>query len=252
MPASATVPSSNSRPTRVTPCGTRLGGVNFGSGFFGSGAQSLRACDTSTNPARMVKDGCPVKFVITRNSSRSEGTSSRSTSEKIRSISIATLRLSLSACTKSTAERNRDWRNVFGHASGTCIFNSSTLWLSVSSSNAAAASANRMMFSESYGQSGSDTSTGFIPSFFTVSSAARSTAVAGAACIHAGMYPTRRREISALESNASLHGTLATSVGSGPLMAWSTSIVSSTDRAIGPSLSQLQLSVIAPVRGTRP
>src|ERR1017187_3315128 len=53
-------------------------------------------------------------------------------------------------------------------------------------------------------------------------------------------------------SNASRLGTLARSPASGPLMARSTSTVSSTERAIGPSLSHVQLSVIAPVRGTRP
>ena len=37
-----TVPSSNNRPSNVTPCGTRRGVENFGKGFFGSGAQSLR------------------------------------------------------------------------------------------------------------------------------------------------------------------------------------------------------------------
>ena len=42
-PARAIVPSSNSRPISVTPCGTRRGGENFGSGCAGSGAQSLRA-----------------------------------------------------------------------------------------------------------------------------------------------------------------------------------------------------------------
>src|SRR6185312_10859745 len=47
-------------------------------------------------------------------------------------------------------------------------------------------------------------------------------------------------------------GTLATSPASGPVIACSTSIVSSTLRAIGPSLSRDQQSVIAPVRGTRP
>src|SRR6185437_3820606 len=47
-------------------------------------------------------------------------------------------------------------------------------------------------------------------------------------------------------------GTLATSPASGPVIACSTSIVSSTLRAIGPSLSSDQHSVIAPVRGTRP
>ena len=50
-----------------------------GSGWFGSGAQSLRASDTSTKPARSVSDGCPVKLVMVSISSRSEGTSSRST-----------------------------------------------------------------------------------------------------------------------------------------------------------------------------
>src|SRR6476660_1384064 len=55
-----------------------------------------------------------------------------------------------------------------------------------------------------------------------------------------------------LASNASGAATLATSPASGPLMAWSTSIASSTLRVIGPSLSSDQQSVIAPVRGTRP
>ena len=113
-------PSSNSRPRSVMPCGTRRGGVNFGSGFAGSGAQSLRASDTSTNPARSVSDGWPVKLVMVSCSSRSDGTSSTSTSRKMRAISSATLRRSRSACTKSTAERKRAWRNRFGHASLTC------------------------------------------------------------------------------------------------------------------------------------
>src|SRR5512144_669326 len=47
-------------------------------------------------------------------------------------------------------------------------------------------------------------------------------------------------------------GTLDGSPASGPLIAWRTSIVSSTDRAIGPSLSSDQQSVMAPVRATRP
>jgi hypothetical protein len=55
-----------------------------------------------------------------------------------------------------------------------------------------------------------------------------------------------------LASNSSLLGTLDTSPGSGPLSAASTRKVSSTLRAIGPSLSSDQHSVIAPVRGTRP
>src|SRR5690242_21761123 len=55
-----------------------------------------------------------------------------------------------------------------------------------------------------------------------------------------------------LASNASGAATLATSPASGPLMACSTSIASSTLRVIGPSLSGDQQSVIASERGTRP
>src|SRR5262252_4381357 len=42
------------------------------------------------------------------------------------------------------------------------------------------------------------------------------------------------------------------SPASGPLIACSTSIASSTDRVMGPSLSSDQQRVMAPVRGTRP
>src|SRR5438105_9198191 len=55
-----------------------------------------------------------------------------------------------------------------------------------------------------------------------------------------------------LASNASGAPTLATSPASGPVIACSTSIASSTVRVIGPSLSSDQQSIIAPVRGTRP
>ena len=51
------MPSSKSLAISVTPCGTRRGGENFGSGCAGSGAQSLRASETSTKPARSVSDG---------------------------------------------------------------------------------------------------------------------------------------------------------------------------------------------------
>ena len=78
---------------------------------------------TSTNPARSVSDGWPVKLVIVSISSRSDGTSSKSTCESIRAISCATLRRKRSACTKSTAERNRAWRNKVGPRVGTCTFN---------------------------------------------------------------------------------------------------------------------------------
>jgi hypothetical protein len=45
---------------KVTLCGTR-GGENPGSGCAGSGAQSLRASETSTKPASY---GWPVKLVM--------------------------------------------------------------------------------------------------------------------------------------------------------------------------------------------
>ncbi len=53
-------------------------------------------------------------------------------------------------------------------------------------------------------------------------------------------------------SKARREGTLAVSPASGPEIAASTSIASSTLRVIGPSLSSDQHKVIAPVRATRP
>src|SRR5262249_42128865 len=107
----------------VTPCGTRRGGLNFGRGFLGSGAQSLRASETSTKPARKVSEGCPVKFVMVSISSRKDGTRSRSPSEKKRAHSFPAFRRQRYVCTKQTAERKRDWRKRCGHASGAWSFN---------------------------------------------------------------------------------------------------------------------------------
>src|SRR5216683_8174262 len=56
----------------------------------------------------------------------------------------------------------------------------------------------------------------------------------------------------ALASKSNLLGTLQTSPASGPEIACSTNNASSTPRVMGPSLSNDQHSVIAPVRGTRP
>ena len=58
---------------------------------------------------------------------------------------------------------NRDWRKVFGHASGVCIFRESIWRLSVSSSKAAADSANRIAFTPYVfgGGHGSFTSSGY-------------------------------------------------------------------------------------------
>src|SRR5467141_4998113 len=148
MPTRPSVPSSKRPPIRVTPWGTRRGGENLGKGFFGSGAQSERASETSTKPARKVSEGWPVWLLMVSISSRSEGTSNRSTSEKMRAISWATLRRKRSAWTKSTAERKRDWRKRLGQASGVWTLSWSTPWLRVSSSNAAAPSAKRIRLRE--------------------------------------------------------------------------------------------------------
>src|SRR6202040_2583865 len=86
----------------------------------------------------------------------------------------------------------------------------------------------------------------------TTSTAARSTAVAGFSFNHLGKYPTRKPATLAAASKSSRLGTLPTSPASGPVIACSTSMASSTLRVIGPSLSSDQHSVIAPVRGTRP
>src|SRR5437763_15043002 len=56
----------------------------------------------------------------------------------------------------------------------------------------------------------------------------------------------------AFASKSSLLGTLERSPASGPEIARRTSIASSIERVIGPSLSSDQQSVIAPLRGTRP
>src|ERR1044071_2447638 len=66
------------------------------------------------------------------------------------------------------------------------------------------------------------------------------------------MYPTFKPPTGFVASKSSLLLTLEASPASGPLIACSTSIASSTERVIGPSLSSDQHKVIAPVRATRP
>ena len=102
-----------------------------------------------TKPARNVSEGCPVKLVMVSISSRNEGTRSRSTCEKTRAISMATFRRKRSLCTKSTAERNRDWRKRLGHASGTWTLSWSMPWLKCQILKRCGASANRMTLRES-------------------------------------------------------------------------------------------------------
>src|SRR3984957_12197044 len=62
----------------------------------------------------------------------------------------------------------------------------------------------------------------------------------------------RRPSTEADASKSRWLGMQAMSWLSGPEMALRTSMVSSTERAMGPSLSSDQQSVMAPVRGTRP
>src|SRR5204862_388184 len=108
------VPSSKRRPMSVMPCGTRRGGLNFGSGFLGSGGQWLRASETLTNPARSVSEGWPVKLVIVSISSRKDGTSNKSTCEKMGALSLwARLRRSR-VCLARWRDRRRRGRKLRG------------------------------------------------------------------------------------------------------------------------------------------
>src|SRR3954466_7342505 len=105
---------------------------------------------------------------------------------------------------------------------------------------------------EPYGQSGMSTSTGFMPACFATSSALRSTGVVDGSFIQRGTKPTLSPLAAFVASNSSSLGTVETSLESAPEMACRTSSVSSTPRAIGPSLSRDQQSVMAPARETRP
>jgi hypothetical protein len=214
--------------------------------MLGSGAQSLRASDTSTKPARRVTLGCPVKLEISNISFLSDGTSSTSTVENTRAISIATFRRNRSACTKSTADKNRDCRNRFGHASGTCTLSCRARPLSVNSSNAAAPSANRSGINESFGQSGS------------VTSPAPCRACGPPRCDHRRRSPASLssapgyadpRPLPPAPESSQLAGTLDVA-RIGPVIAWSTSIASSTLRVIDPSVGRPTQS--SPRCGTRP
>src|SRR5206468_12705398 len=115
-------------------------GIEGRHGVGGVGAQSLRAWATSTKPARRAKEGWWVWLEMMSISSRREGTIRRPTVSKRRAISPATILRKRSAWTKSTAERKRDWRKMFGQASGTCILSWSTPRVVVSSSKGATAS----------------------------------------------------------------------------------------------------------------
>ena len=208
---------------------------------------------TSTKPARSVSDGCPVKLLMVSISSRSDGTSSRSTSEKMRAISPATLRRNRSACTKSTAERKRAWRNRLGQASGTCTLSWSTPWLE------------RELLERRGGFGEEDQAERAVrpvgqrsprpaacPASSTVSSAARSTSVAGSPSSSRESSRRAARSTGAAASKSRWLGTLATSPGRG--RRWPAARASRPRRrgSSGPSLSSDQQSVIAPVRGTRP
>ena len=91
-----------------------------------------------------------------------------------------------SACTKSTADRKRACRNKFGHASGTCALSSRRPPLRVSSSNAAAAFGKKNQIQRVVRPFGNRNLDRNHAEFLTVSSAARSTSVAGRSFIQAG------------------------------------------------------------------
>ncbi len=122
----------------------------------------------------------------------------------------------------------------------------------MSRSNEAAESASTRDCSATHGSSGKARSTRFIPSCSRAFAAAGSTSLAAGPLIQAGTTPTFSPFTGRAASNANRLGREDRSAGSGPEMAASTSAVSSTERAMGPSLSWLQERVIAPVRGTRP
>ena len=99
---------------------------------------------------------------------------------------------------------------------------------SVSSSNDGRALGEEHGVSEPYGQSGSVTSVVCIPSFFIVSSAARSTSVAGFSSSSGGCSrPQARHGAGGVEVEVTRHARQRRR-GPGPVMACSTSIASST------------------------
>ena len=121
-PARATVPSSNNRPSSVTPCGTRRGGENFGSGCAGVRCPIAArfAHFHKARPHGQRRMPCEIRdhqcLIAQRRNQQQIHLG------EVRAISSATLRRKRSARTKSTAERKRDCRNRFGQASGTCAF----------------------------------------------------------------------------------------------------------------------------------
>src|SRR5688572_30474496 len=88
-------------------------------GVVGVGGPVAAGLADLDEAGRRVNEGWPVWLEMVSISSRREGTSKRSTVSKRRAISAATIRRRRSAWTKSTAERKRDWRKMFGQASGT-------------------------------------------------------------------------------------------------------------------------------------
>ncbi len=124
---------------RVTPWGTRRGGLNFGSGCLRVGgpvAAGFGDFDEAgaEGERRMAGEVGDDEHLVAQ-----RGDEEQIDLDMMRAISWATLRRRRSVCTKSTAERKRDWRKMLGQASGTWAFSWSTWWLRVSSSKAAAA-----------------------------------------------------------------------------------------------------------------
>ena len=170
---------------------------------------------------------------------------------KTRAISLATLRRKRSACTKSTAERNRDWRKV-GPGVGHLDLQLVHLWLSVSSSKAAAGFGKQDQVERVIGPVRNC-------DFYRDHAQLLHRLQRGAVNIGRGILFHPGREVAHAQTlylRVGIEVKIAGDTGQvarvRPGDGMQTSMVSSTLRVMGPSLSSDQQSVMAPVRGTRP
>ena len=165
MPTRPIVPSSKSRPISVTPCGTRRGGSNFGSGFVRVGrpvAARLRHLHESRaqRERRMAREVGDGQHLVAQRRHEQQIHLAEDTPPSPARPAGAAGRPARSPPRRGSAPRGtgsatrRAPAPSAGHA----------LPLSVSSSNAAAASAKSTTLSESYGQLGSSTGVGTMPS----------------------------------------------------------------------------------------
>jgi len=146
MPASASSLIEQAA-TSVTAMGTAARRREFGNGCCGSGANRTRF-RYFNKILRAGSERVPVKFVMVsihrEGRARAAGQLQKTQRHLLRNLTAEPV------CLHQIHRRQKSGLAKYvGHASGACAFNASTLWLKVSSSNAAAASANRMRSSES-------------------------------------------------------------------------------------------------------